>query len=92
MTIRQIRANLPEEPPENSVVLTSTGLAYQRRRNGMFGPLGASTGGWSAAHESGNQLSWVMLLSTGPLLLLTGAEELEWIKRQQREREPSEAR
>lgn len=77
---RVIKANLPEELPVGSVVLTGQGVAYQRTDEEREG-----TALWMATKAWTNARSWVSLLSSGPLYLLTDVASFEWVKQQREE-------
>lgn len=83
---REISADLPEEPPLHSVVLTAGGAVYQRMPRGVT-HLGDDV--WCGVRFLDSfgppALTWLMLLGEGPLYQLTDDASLAWIDQHREE-------
>ena len=76
----EIDVTLPPEPPPSSAVMTAKGQVYQRARGDWDNRF---PDWWPALNQveavRSLALSWPILCSSGPLLLLTGETEFEWL-------------
>lgn len=88
MSNEEISVTLPPEPAPGAVVLTVSGVVYQRQMPNLGSAVSSMFGNrqdWVPAVAGGVAVSWLMLLTYGPLLLMTNDDTDHWLAEQERQ-------